>query len=68
MEGLGRILLRFRSELEGEGGSLILGEGPADLLRRVGPSERPEAEDILVAGLKRVFDPQGILSPGRLTG
>ena len=68
MEGLGRILLRFRSELEEEGGSLILSEGPADLLRRVGPSERPEAENILVAGLKRVFDPQGILSPGRLTG
>lgn len=68
MEGMGRILLRLRSELEGEGGSLILSEGPAELLRRVGPSERPEAENTLVAGLKRVFDPQGILSPGRLTG
>jgi len=65
---LGRILSTLRGELEEAGGSLVLSEGPAELLRTVGPWGSSGVEERLVVGLKREFDPQGILSPGRLTG
>ena len=68
MTGIGRVLSTLRSELEEEGGSLILSEGPVGLLRSVGPWGSLGAEAGLVAGLKREFDPQGILAPGRITG
>ena len=67
MTGIGQLLSTLRSELEEKGGSLILSEGPRGLLQSVGPWGSLGAEAGLVAGLKREFDPQGILAPGRIT-
>jgi glycolate oxidase FAD binding subunit len=67
MTGIGQLLSTLRSELEEKGGSLILSEGPRGLLRSVGPWGSLGTEAGLVAGLKREFDPKGILAPGRIT-
>jgi glycolate oxidase FAD binding subunit len=60
-------LSALRKELEGEGGSLLVSQGPGDLLQALGGRRGSGGGvDPLVAGLKKTFDPAGILVPGRL--
>jgi len=58
-------LSALRVRLESAGGTLTLSQGPAALVRDVGVcgNAGPEAE--LVRGLRREFDPAGILLAGR---
>ncbi len=58
----------LREVLEGMGGSLVLSSGPAPLVREVGTWGGRRVEKTLMQGLKRQFDPQGILAPGRFAG
>jgi glycolate oxidase FAD binding subunit len=55
----------LRRRLEAARGSLVLSQGPAAILKEIGVlgTEGPEAR--LMRGLKKKFDPAGILSPGR---
>ena len=62
------ILAEMGSQLEGEGGSLSLAQGPVALMRRAGSSRAKGGEERLMAGLKREFDPQGILPSSRWEG
>jgi glycolate oxidase FAD binding subunit len=64
MGGLGARLIEARSWLEREGGSLRLVQGSMDLAEEVGPRELPEAAREISEGLKREFDPAGILPHG----
>jgi len=65
---LARALTASRARVQGRGGSLIISQGPPELLQEVGARGNaggPEAR--LVEGLKAQFDPSGILSPGRFS-
>lgn len=64
-ESVCRILTRVREEMEKEGGSLVLSDGPTGLLRTMGPWGGMGGEANLMAGLKKEFDPSGILVPYR---
>ena len=55
----------LRRTLGWRGGTLTVTRGPAAIVDRLGAWERPGAQVGLMAGLKRVFDPAGILSPDR---
>jgi glycolate oxidase FAD binding subunit len=59
-----KALSELRRELEGEGGSLALSRGPAVLVQELGSFGRIGGEGEIMAGLKREFDPQGILPSG----
>jgi glycolate oxidase FAD binding subunit len=56
-----RVLSELRDELEGEGGSLVLSHGPGELVKEIGPHGKMGGEGKIMAGLKREFDPKGIL-------
>jgi glycolate oxidase FAD binding subunit len=59
----------LRAELAGEGGSAVVERAPAELKAQIdvwGPVA-PETFAIMER-LKREFDPQGILNPGRFVG
>ncbi len=58
------VLGRLRQELEEEGGSLVLSSGPRALVREVGAWGARPGEGRLLEGLKRTFDPEGVLAPG----
>jgi len=67
-DALGKLagdLRALRERLESAGGTLTLSQGPPALVRDVGVCGEvgPEAE--LVRGLRREFDPAGILLAGR---
>jgi glycolate oxidase FAD binding subunit len=55
----------LRRRLERAGGSLSLVRGPRRLLSEVGAWGKSGPEVALVRGIKKVFDPEGILAPGR---
>jgi FAD/FMN-containing dehydrogenase len=60
-------LTELRARLEGDGGSLVLTQGPPAVMEEVGAwGRRGEGEETLMAGLKARFDPRGIMAPGRL--
>ncbi|MGW8265220.1 MAG: FAD-binding oxidoreductase [Longimicrobiales bacterium] len=60
-----RTLRELRNRLEAAKGSLVLSQGPSELLREVGAQGGCGPEERLMRGLKEEFDPAGILSPGR---
>ena len=64
LSSLGKVLSDLRDALEREGGSLVLSEGPTELLQEVGAWGYAGAEGSLMAGLKDVFDPAGVLPSG----
>jgi glycolate oxidase FAD binding subunit len=68
LEGWIEAVRRLRRVMEGMEGSLTVSSGPAPLVREVGRWGERGSEEVLVRGLKRLFDPQGILVPGRLVG
>jgi glycolate oxidase FAD binding subunit len=55
----------LRRTLGWRGGSLTVTRAPAVVVDRLGAWEQPGPAVELMAGLKRVFDPAGILSPDR---
>ena len=59
-------LRQLRSRLELAGGSLTISSGPGDLIKTVGAWGEIGEEREIMRGLKRQFDPEGILAPGRL--
>ncbi|MEJ2677960.1 MAG: FAD-binding oxidoreductase [Gemmatimonadota bacterium] len=54
-----------RDALSGHRGSVVLGSAPPDLAARFDPFGDPGPARRLMQGLKRTFDPAGVLSPGR---
>jgi glycolate oxidase FAD binding subunit len=58
-------VLGVRVALESRGGSLTIERAPPDVLRRAMPVGDAGAAARIARGLKEVFDPAGILSPGR---
>lgn len=60
------VLLDFRRRLEEEGGSLMVSHAPHGILREMGARGGADPVRTLVRGLKKTFDPAGILVPGRL--
>ncbi|MFC1661882.1 FAD-binding oxidoreductase, partial [Gemmatimonadota bacterium] len=71
MLGVGTLaesLRGLRGFLEREGGTLTVSHGPPSLVREVGAWGDPGEVAHLHAGLKREFDPAGILAPGRFVG
>jgi len=65
LQELAQALGDLRSRLEGEGGSLRLSTAPRGLMDEVGAWGTLGPVEGLMEGLKREFDPAGILSPGR---
>jgi len=54
-----------RDALSGHRGSVVLGSAPPELATRFDPFGDPGPARRLMQGLKRTFDPAGVLSPGR---
>jgi glycolate oxidase FAD binding subunit len=54
-----------RAALSGHRGSVVLASAPPDLAARFDPFGDPGPARRLMQGLKRTFDPAGVLSPGR---
>ncbi|MEE2668425.1 MAG: FAD-binding oxidoreductase [Gemmatimonadota bacterium] len=68
-KGLDRVrvaLDTLRHSLESEGGSLVISEGPPDVVRHLGVWGDVGSAGALMLGLQRKFDPRAILSQGRL--
>jgi glycolate oxidase FAD binding subunit len=59
------VLGGLRIRLEDRGGSLTLSRAPGPLLDEVGAWGSVGDEATLLKGIKKQFDPQGILAPGR---
>ncbi len=55
----------MRSKVEAAGGSLVMMSGPDDFVAEVGAWGTPPATIELMRRLKRAFDPDGVLNPGR---
>ena len=60
------VLERLRLSLEAESGSLVISEGPQDVVGPLGAWGDVGSAAALMAGLQREFDPGAILSQGRL--
>lgn len=60
-----RILGRVRERLEEAGGGLRVVRGPGEVGRGMAAGSPGDGRDRLAAKLKRVFDPAGVLVPGR---
>lgn len=58
-------VLAVRVALESRGGGVLVERAPADVLRRAVPIGDAGPAARIARGLKEVFDPAGILSPGR---
>lgn len=58
-------LTEVRARLEEAGGTVTLAAGPRRLVEAVGPTGGAGGAEELVRGLKRTFDPAGVLAPGR---
>ena len=55
----------MRGEVEAAGGRLVMMGGPADFVAEVGQWGTPPPTIELMRRLKRAFDPDGVLNPGR---
>ncbi len=60
------VLERLRLSLEAQSGSLVISEGPQDVVGPLGAWGDVGSAGALMAGLQREFDPGAILSQGRL--
>ena len=54
-----------RAQVEAAGGSLVMLGAPEDFMREVGPWGTEPATIEIMRRLKRAFDPDGVLNPGR---
>jgi glycolate oxidase FAD binding subunit len=66
---LAAILDPLREEIAGEGGSVVVERAPASMKAQLdvwGPI--PAASLAIMERLKREFDPDGLLNPGRFVG
>jgi glycolate dehydrogenase FAD-binding subunit len=55
----------MRAKAEAAGGTLVVMGGPDDFVREVGAWGTPPETIEIMRRLKRVFDPDGVLNPGR---
>ena len=60
-----RSVKEVRQRAEAAGGSLVMLAAPDDFLREVGAWGTPPATIEIMRNLKRAFDPEGVLNPGR---
>ena len=60
-----RSVKEVRQRAEAAGGSLVMLAAPDDFLREVGAWGTPPATIEIMRNLKRAFDPDGVLNPGR---
>jgi glycolate oxidase FAD binding subunit len=60
-----KVVLDVRARAEAAGGSLVMLAAPEDFMREVGPWGTPPATLEIMRRLKRAFDPDGVLNPGR---
>jgi glycolate oxidase FAD binding subunit len=58
-------VMDLRSRVEAAGGSLVMLAAPDDLMREVGAWGAPPKTIDLMRRVKRAFDPDGVLNPGR---
>jgi glycolate oxidase FAD binding subunit len=54
-----------RRKAEGMGGSLVVIDAPESFLRDVAPWGAPPATIDIMRRIKKAFDPDGMLNPGR---
>jgi glycolate dehydrogenase FAD-binding subunit len=66
LERVQGVVTGLRALVEAEGGTLRVSQGPPRLLEAVGSWGAAGAEAIIVQGLKEHFDPETVLSPGRM--
>jgi len=55
----------MRSRVEAAGGTLVMLAAPADFMREVGAWGTPPATLEVMRRIKKAFDPDGVLNPGR---
>ena len=60
------VLADLRRSLEAEGGSLVVSQGPPELVGAVGAWSESGSSALFSAGIQAAFDPASILAPGRL--
>jgi len=65
---LARTVQMLRPDLEARGGSLVIERGVPAAKTGVDPWGSPGPALALMAGVKRAFDPDGLLAPGRFVG
>jgi len=61
-------LERLRAAANNADGHLVLTSAPAEVKERFSPWGEPDKSLSIAQGLKQIFDPNGILSPGRFVG
>jgi glycolate oxidase FAD binding subunit len=60
---------RLRERLQGEGGHVVIRQGPRALREQLDPWGEPESGTLgLMREIKATFDPTGVLNPGRFVG
>ena len=60
-------LVDLRRSLEAEGGSLVVSQGPPELVDAIGAWGEFGSSALFTAGIRAAFDPASILAPGRLS-
>jgi glycolate dehydrogenase FAD-binding subunit len=66
LERVQEVVAGLRSSVEFEGGSLRISQGPPRLQEALGSWGAAGAEATIARALKEHFDPDGVLSPGRM--
>ena len=60
------VLVDLRRSLEAEGGSLVVSQGPPEIVGAIGAWGGSGPNALFTAGIQAAFDPASILAPGRL--
>ena len=66
VEGASAILSDLRRSLEAEGGSLVVSQGPPEVVGSVGAWGEPGPAGSFTAGIQTAFDPASVLAQGRI--
>ena len=68
LETLASSLSNLRHLLESEGGSMVISQGPPEIVEIVGAWGKLGSVTELMRGLQKEFDPASILAPERIIG
>ena len=66
VDGAAAALVDLRRSLEGEGGSLVVSQGPPEIVGPMGAWGESGPTALFTAGIQAAFDPASILARGRL--
>ena len=68
IDGLAEILIKMRKEAEVLDGNMVFKEAPMSLKKRMDVWGTPKRDFSIMQNLKKRFDPDGLMNPGRFVG